>query len=579
MVENAELEQWPEAQVSQPRWRLPLIWLLPLVAVLIGIWLVYDSLSRQGPLVSLRFNNAEGIEARKTRIKYRDVDVGMVEDVRFSDDLDKVVVSVRLDRAFNGRIRESTRFWVVRPRIQGMRISGLETLISGAYIGMDLGKGGAPRTEFNSLEEPRGILSDTPGTFYRLTAPDLGSLSQGAPVYFRRIPVGEVVQYALAEDYSQVEIDIFIRSPHDRQVRRTSRFSNVSGVELDLSAKGLKVGVESLVSMMSGGIAFDSPPEAGAGEPAPPGTSFTLHRSRESGDEVVAGDGPRYLLYFEDTVRGLSPGAPVEFRGIRVGRVIEIRFEGDSGAGDMRIPVLIELETDRLPVGEQGVVTDDKARDPDQVRDEIQSLVTTLVRRGLRARLDPGNLLTGQLFVALDLLPQEPPAEIKLTGPYPELPTVPSTLRDMTRNLGRILTKLEQLPLDEIGVHLRDTLAGTDRLANDPAAGQSLAHLSGTLSQIQALMQTLNAKAGPLLDGVNRAGDDTRELLQASKQTVQQAQAALRTLDRALAAEGPLGNELVKTLEQLNAAARSLRLMADTLERHPESLLRGKSGR
>lgn len=566
-------EPFPMAEV-QGRRRPALIWLLPLVTLLVGAWMVHDRLADQGPLVSLLFRNAEGIEPKKTRVRYRNLDVGVVEAVHFTQDLSQVRVQVRLDKVFTGRITEASRFWMVRPRIEGIRISGLETLLSGVYISMDLGQGGAPQWEFTGLEEPRTILSDTPGTFYQLIAADLGSLTQGAPVYFRRIAVGEVVKYALTEDQSQVLIDIFIRAPHDRQVRRGTRFSNVSGVELDLSAQGLKVGIESLAAIMTGGISFETPQTLSGGASAPEGSRFPLYPSRDQGDEPPLGTGQRYLLYFEDTVRGLSVGAPVEFRGIRVGRVADIAFEGDAVTGQLRIPVQIELEPERVPLPSEGLTLE--PRGPEQRRAQVRALMERLVRQGLRARLEIGNLLTGQLLVELDFMAGPETAQVIERDPYPELPTTPSTFRGMTRSLTQLLAKLERLPLDEIAQDLRDTVAGAKRLVNHEALDGSLRHGEGALARLEALAATLESRAPPLLDGVTRASDELRTLLTASREAVRQAQASLRAVELVANAQGPLGTELRRSLEQVSATARSLRTLSDYLERHPEALLRGK---
>lgn len=577
-TEASGLDSLPLAQVRVRR-TFPLVWLLPLVTLLVAAWLVYHNFSGQGPLVSLLFSNADGIEPKKTRVKYRNVDVGIVEAVHFSPDLAQVRIQTRLDKVFEERITDSTRFWVVRPRIEGMRISGLETLISGAYISMDLGQGGASKREFTGLEEPRTILSDTPGTFYQLSAADLGSLTVGAPVYFRRIAVGEVVKYALAEDHSHVRIDIFIRAPHDRQVRRGTRFSNVSGVELDLSAQGLKVGMESLVAMVSGGISFDTPQELAAGKPVPAGSSFPLYRSREQGDDPISGTGQRYVLYFDDTVRGLSVGAPVEFRGIRVGMVTDISFEGNAATGQVRIPVQIELEPERMPLSAAVEGAELHQQTPERRRQQVRVLMDRLVKNGLRARLETGNLLTGQLFVTLDFVTGLGPATVG-TGhaPYPELPTAPSLFRGITRDLTHILAKLEQLPLEEIGREVRDTVAGANQLINSGALRGAVRHGEGALAKLETLLALLEAKAPPLLDGATRASQDLSTLLAASQRAVQQVQASLRVVEQAASAQGPMGSELHKTLQQISAAAHSLRTLTDYLERHPESLLQGKRG-
>jgi paraquat-inducible protein B len=572
------LERLPEAEV-EPRNRglhLSIVWLLPLVAALIGAWVVYTDYAARGPLITVRFDDAGGIEPKKTRVKYRDVDVGVVEALEFSSDLAHVLVNLRLDKAFDDRIVESTRFWVVRPRVEGLRISGLETLISGAYISMDLGEGGAEKRHFIGLEEPRSILSDVAGTFYRLRAPGLGSLTQGSPVYFRQIAVGEVVAYRLVEEHTYVEIDIFVRAPHDAYVRRNTRFWNVSGVELNLGAEGLRVGVESLASLLAGGVAFQTPQELGPGPRAEAGALFVLHGSADESREAPITITQPYRLYFEDTVRGLSVGAPVEFRGLRIGTVTDIAFEGRADGGPVRTPVTIAVEPERVPLAEPTDEVDFQQLDDEEKRRRIRLLIDRSVKAGLRAQLQTGNLLTGQLFVALDFVPDAGPADVIEDGGPPVLPTVPSTFRGITQSLTRVLGKLEQLPLEEIGGHLAATLAGAEGLVNGGELRHTLGHLESSAQSLSRVLATAEAEAAPLMQTLGRVGQDGRELIAATDRAVRRAESTLQVIEHSLGQDGPMGSEILRTLEELSAASRSIRIMAEYLERHPEALIQGK---
>jgi paraquat-inducible protein B len=576
------LERLPEARVEPPGRHLQwsVIWLLPLLAVLIGAWMVYRDYAGRGPVITIRFRNAEGIEPNKTRVKYRDVDVGLVEEVQFSRDLTQVVVRARLEPAFRHRISDAARFWVVRPRIEGLRISGLETLISGAYISMDLGReAGRDQYEFDGLEEPRSILSDTPGSFFALRTSGLGSLAVGSPVYFRGIAVGEVVKYRLSRDQGAVEIDIFVREPHDRQVRENTRFWNVSGIDVRLGADGLQVNVQSLASLVQGGVAFETPQTLTAGRRADPATVFTLYQSLNESQEAPITVVQHYLLHFDDTVRGLSVGAPVEFRGLRVGTVTDIAFEGNARSGPVRTPVTIAIEPERVPLadpGEDGSFgqpsgTDQQAR--------VRMLMVRAVKAGMRARLDTGNLLTGQLFVSLDFVPGAEPAEVRADGRYPELPTVPGTFTGITRSLTRLLGKLESLPLEQIGRHLAGTLAGSDRLMNSAALHTGVENLSQALRSLDRVLELARTRGEPLLLSVQGAAERFQVLVTDTRAAVRRAEAALGTIEHTVSEQGPVGRELVHALAELAAAARSVRIMAEYLERHPEALLQGKAGR
>jgi paraquat-inducible protein B len=549
---------------------------LPLIAALIGAWLVFKTFAEQGPLISIRFENAEGIQPSKTLVKYKDVQVGLVEHVRFTADMNKVVVDVRLDKSLEDKVTDSTRFWVVRPRVEGLRISGLQTLISGAYITMDLGNGGALKERFEGLEEPRSILSDTPGSFYTLKASGLGSLSVGAPVYFRQIAVGEVVKYRLSDDHNAVEIDIFVQAPHDVHVRERTRFWNVSGVELDLSASGLKVGIESLTSLLVGGVAFQTQQSLDVGRRAAPGSAFPLYDNKEDSKAEPITFAQYYVLHFDDSLRGLSEGAPVEFRGLRIGTVSDIGFEGNLASGIVRTPVIIAIEPERVPLAEVGEGDDFESLSTGEKQRRVRRLIDLSVKDGMRARLETGNLLTGQLFVNLDFVADAPPMTVSYGKSYPEIPTVPSLFRGMTHSFSRILASLEQLPLAQIGDNLQQATAGASDLLNSEELKRSLAQLHQVIVKLNRLAATLDAHADPLLNSVTDSSRELKELLVSAEKLVKTANGALGSFNTTVASDGPVASELIGALAELSAAARSIRLMAEYLERHPEALIRGK---
>ncbi len=572
------LDELPEAVIREngKGARLSVVWLLPLIAALIGMWLVFKTLAEQGPLIMLRFDNAEGIQPKKTQVKYKDVQVGLVESVRFSDDLARVLVSVRMDKALGSKVSDSTRFWVVRPRVEGLRISGLQTLISGAYITMDLGNGGSPKRLFDGLEEPRSILSDTPGSFYLLKAPGLGSLSVGAPVYFRQIAVGEVVKYRLSDDHGDVEIDIFVQSPHHRQVRQNTRFWNVSGVQLELGSSGLKVGVESLTSLLVGGIAFQTPQDLSAGAPALPGSTFPLYADKDMSKAAPITFTQSYVLNFDDSLRGLSIGAPVEFRGLRIGTVTDIRFKGDASSGPVQMPVIIAIEPERVPLADREESADFAELSKEEKQHRVRMLIDRSVKDGMRARLQMGNLLTGQLFVNLDFVEDAPVREVIYGEPHPEIPTVPSLFRDMSLSVTRILSNLEQLPLQEIGANLQRVTASADDLLRNRALQQSLLEMQTLLQRLNRVVAALETHADPLLASATDVSQDLGGLIASAQRAMVAADSTLGAIQTTLGNDGTLGRELSGTLAELSSAARSIRLMAEYLERHPEALIMGK---
>ncbi|MCG6967351.1 MAG: MlaD family protein [Chromatiaceae bacterium] len=576
-ADSPAIEPVPSAEVVTARRGLPLVWLVPLLALAVGAWLVYKTLTDVGPVVTLYFSEAEGIEPKKTRVKYRSVDVGLVIDVRFADDRNRVEVLVELEPGTETWLTENTRFWVVRPRLEITGVTGLGTLLTGTYIGMDPGEGGMRMSTFTALEEPPTLLSNAKGTLYQLRAPGLGSISIGSPVYFRQFDVGEVVQYRLAEDHSHAEIDIFIRAPHDQFVKRTSRFWNASGANLDVNAGGVEFEVQSLAALLAGGIAFETPNLLTSVEPAPPGHNFTLYESKQVSEERPITVAVPYLLYFNDTVRGLKVGAPVEFRGIRIGTVKDISIEGRMDTAQVRIPVLIEIEPDRVILDVRKLPLEPRARE-ERVGAAADVMIDRMIANGLRARLETANLLTGQLFVEFDIYPDEKPAEIVYEGPYAVLPTIPNSLSGIADSLSSILKKLEALPVEEIGQSLQRASAGADRLVNNTGIDEAAEKLAKSLEKMDLLLSILNEEAGPLLQNFTKVGSETRQLIKETRTSVERAEAAFASAEAVLTEQGPIGSELKQALEEVSAAARSLRIITEYLERHPEALLKGKGG-
>jgi paraquat-inducible protein B len=519
--------------VVQTKKSISIVWIVPLVALFIGGWLVYKAVTEKGPAITITFGSAEGLEAGKTKIKFKDVEVGQVEDIHLSPDLSQVIVTAQLTRDTKNHLSENSRFWVVRARVTGGGVSGLGTLFSGAYIGMDPGKPGKKLRSFKGLETPPIITTNLPGRHFVLKAESLGSLDIGKPVYFRQIKVGQVVAYELEKDGNNIDIKVFIHAPHHEYVRKNTRFWNAGGLDVSVDANGIKVNTESFVTLMIGGIAFETPTDSGSIPTAREGEIFRLFERREDIYKKTYLQKTRWLLHFEGSVGGLSVGAPVTFKGIKIGEVLDIRLEFDNEIMAFRIPVLIEVEPERIAMA--GKQTIDRKRG-----NEI------LVEKGLRAQLKQGNLLTGQLYIDLDMYPDEPPRKILYDGKYPELPTIPTNIEEITKGITRFINRLEKLPLEQIGKDLQETLD----------------HLNKSTEQLSRLMQKLDETVAP-----------------AAAATMTQSKATLMKLDRLLSAESPTGHELKRVLTELADAARNISVLADYLERHPESLIFGKDKR
>ena len=540
-----DLESLPQAVVQRKK-QISIVWLVPIVAILIGGWLAYKGLTEKGPEVTISFKSAEGLEAGKTKLKYKDVEMGQVQTIRFNADLSKVLVTAELVKEAEPHLTESTRFWVVRPRVTASGVSGLGTLFSGAYIGMDPGKEGPPTRKFEGLEEPPVVTRDMPGRNFTLRATTLGSLDIGSPVYYRQLQVGQVISYDLDKTAQSLIIKVFINAPHDKLVFKNTRFWNASGFDLKLDASGLKLNTESLVSIMLGGIAFETPTSLEAGGPAEEGYEFRLYETRESIFERTYTEKNYFILNFKESIRGLTVGAPVEFRGIKIGQVVDIKAEYDPQTLAPRITVLIETEPQRWR-NTRGAV-----------EDPIHE-VEKLVDKGLRAQLKTGSLLTGQLFVDLDFHPNAPKAQVKFDQNFPEVPTTPAPLQVITARVNDLLTKIETVPIEKIGKDLGDTLQNVKRLSESRELLQAVQSLNETLQHTRQLVQNLDSNVAPAIGS-----------------TLDQAQKTLASVEGTLGKDAPLQHEMRRALKELAEAARGIRILTDYLERNPDALIYGK---
>lgn len=547
------------APAIRARRRLPLVWLVPLVAIAIAGWLAWHTISERGPTITIRFETGEGLEAGKTRIKHKDVELGIVQTVELAADLSHVGVTAQMSRAAAAHLRENTRFWVVKPRIGAGGVSGLGTLLSGAFIELDPGPG-ERRNDFVGLEEPPVVRSGAAGRSFVLHGDRLGSIGPGAPVFYRDIAVGEVQRIRFGEMAETVDVQVFIRAPYDDFVFDGSRFWRASGITVTTGPNGVHLELESLQAVLSGGIAFDTPPQARSGERAVAGREFVLHADRDAASAVSYRRSEPLLAYFEGSVRGLSIGSPVEWFGIQVGRVLDVKLEFDAANDRVRVPVLFEIEPERVQnIGQNSPV-------------QGLELLNALVARGMRAQLRSHNMLTGQLAVALEIFPDAPPATVDRVGDRYVVPTVPTQIETLTRSVSEVVEKLGGVPFDEIGRNLNETLASLRAMAGGTQVADSLQSLQRTMAAVEELARSADRTMTPAL-----------ERLPAMAQTLQQAitrlNAAAGSIEGGYGQSSQFNRDLTRLVAQLNDAARSIRLLADYVERHPEALVRGKAER
>ncbi|MCX7111764.1 MAG: MlaD family protein [Proteobacteria bacterium] len=537
---------------------LSVIWLIPLVALLIGGWLAYKTLSEQGPTITITFKQPGSLEAGKTKIKYKDVEVGVVETVKLSDDLSNVIVTAQLDKNVESHLGEGTQFWVVEPRFGLGGVSGLDTLIAGHYIQVEFSDG-KPTREFIGLEHAPKISADTPGKRFTLMADRAGSLSEGTRLYFRDIQVGSIVGVRLADDRSDVLVDVFVDAPYDQLIHESSRFWQTSGIDISMGAQGIDVKVGSLLSLLGGGITFDTPNLNDPNNPpSKPGAKFWLHKDYANIAEGYYVHKIALMMNFEDSVRGLSVGAPVEVRGIQVGKVTGVKFNFDIETKKLKIPVYIEIDLDRIMP--QSEIKKMETSFSQGIAAHHYPGIEALVAQGLRARLKTGNLLTGQLFVDLDFYHDDAGKKVIYAGELPELPTLPSVAEAFKNDISEILAKLKRLPLDKIGDELLGTVQGSNKLMNSEDVKDAIRSLNTTLKDVHQLAQTTD-----------------KEIVKLTASLDKSLTTAVKVLEQ-IDPGSPIIVDVGKALEELAASARSIRTLTDYLERHPEALLYGKGG-
>jgi paraquat-inducible protein B len=502
----------PEAVVVRRprRWPEP-IWTVPIVALLIGAWMAFQAIRSHGPTITISFRDARSLAAGKTRLKYRDVEIGTVRAIGFSSDRERVIVTADLRREAEPWLVQDTHFWIVEPRVTLGEVSGLQTLISGAYISLDIGSSSTPKRDFEGLDKVPVVIRETRGRAFIARA--ARAVAVGSPIFFHRLQVGQVTKSELEANGTDVEVDIWVNAPYDHYITTGTRFWDAGGIRGTVDASGVRVEAESLVTLLLGGISFETPPYAASAPPAATDHVFALFPSRDEAMMDPDGDAEDYRFVFHQSVRGLSVGAPVEFRGIPMGEITRIGIDYDAQRAELSTVVEARLFPSRLQARMRQVL-------PDEVSIPLQTLFKQLVDHGLRAQLAPANLLTGQLFVSLDFFPRAQRAALNLSRSRPDIPTVPSDIEDLRTSVTRIVHKLDRLPFDDIG------------------------------EMVQGARQVLG-KAGTTLDHADTVVAQFRP-------------------------GAPRGADLDEALQQVARAARSVQGLADSVERHPESLIRGR---
>jgi paraquat-inducible protein B len=529
-----EIPEIPDAvEAPKRRCSIQLVWILPIIAAIIGGTIAVNAYLGRGYQITITFDTGTGLEAGKTRIKYKDVVIGKVEKIEIAQDHSHVIVTARLGKKNKEFLAKDTRYWVVRPRISGGYISGLDTLMGGTYIGVDAGKAKETSQTFRGLEIPPVVTSGETGTKFFLHASDLGSLNITSPIYFHRFQVGQVAGFDLDMDGKGVIFTIFIKSPYDRLIRENSLFWHASGIDLSFNTSGFKIKTQSLISILLGGIAFDNPNPNKVGPRAPPNSIFTLFADKEDATNH-AQTTQAFRLICRESVRGLSVQSKVEFHGVPLGEVTAINLAFDHKLEQFYVAVDIRLFLERLV--EPMLSGAQKTENP-------RSALDDLVHRGLRARLGRANLLTGRRAIDLDFIDKTEPAKINWQKMPPVFPSTLSGQDDLQLTLEKIAHKIDKMPLNELADELR----------------RSISSLNQSLANADKLLSTVNKEIAP---GVRLVLKDAHDTLGAAQ--------------KVLSEDSPMQNDLRDALRQLSRAAWSVRNLVDYLQRDPESLIRGK---
>ena len=500
------------ATVKTPR-KISLIWFLPILVLIIGGLVTTKYYASKGPLVKIALNTAEGLEVGRTRVRALSVDVGVVEDIELVDNLDGVIVTARLNPGTRNLLDSDTNFWVVKPRVSAEGVSGLGTLLSGAYIELSPGKSGKFKKSFTALDNAPPARPGVAGIRVVLLGDSAASVSTGAPVLYRGLRVGRVESVGLSEDNQELEITAFIEKPYDSMLNKSARFWNASGLNISANADGVQVNMQSLSSLVSGGIAFSVSDMSGTSSPLESGEHFRLFSSEQEAKAAPYSAGAEYVLLFNRTLRGLSAGAPLEYRGIRVGTVKQI-LSGQLTEKDSEhnsVSVIVRIEPGRIGVP-----------DSEEAVSEVQDLIEKAVKEdGLRASLETGSFLTGELFVALDYHPDAEAAGVSSVNGYPSIPTVDTGLVKIEQQLSGLLTTLNAAPLEatvdetrKVLKSLRSTsdslnsLIGSEETMSLPAnLNRSLQQLDAVLEETKDLVDTLGEKPNALIMPIEHQPD------------------------------------------------------------------------
>jgi paraquat-inducible protein B len=553
-------EPVPISATTRRSRRVSAIWLIPLIAVAIGAWLAWDTLSKEGPTITISFETAEGLQAGQSQLKFRDIQLGTVHSLALSADHAHVLVTIATTRQAEPLLTSDTQFWVVKPRLFAGNVSGLSTLVSGSYIGMLPGKAGdTSKRDFVGREDPPLLVSNEPGHTYLLKTGQLGSVTLGSPVFFRDISVGEVLGWDLGDMAESATVHVFVRAPYDKYVSDQTRFWDASGLSVKVGGNGVEVQLESLRALLLGGIAFDTQKGSAQAAASADGHVFPLFVNKDAAEAASYSRKIALVGYFPGSVRGLAAGADVTLHGLKVGQVTDVQIIYDPAKQEILAPVHFEVEPERIVGIGRHAVTD------------VGAAVDMLVGRGMRATLQSANLLTGQMLVALEFVPDAPPATVTRQDGAFVIPTSDSgSISGLEASAAELLRKVNSIPFDSLGRNLDQTTAGLNDLVNGAQMKQVMTSLNTTLSSARDMVRNLDAGLAPTM---KKLPDIAANL----QKTMTDANGLVVSLQSGYGDNTQFNRDLDHLMIQLNDAVRSIRSLADLLERHPEALIKGRA--
>ena len=514
--------------IAKSKFNLSPAWLIPIIALILASWLIYKDFESKGLIITIQFDSADGLEAGQTKIKLKNVDLGTVEKIHLSEDLEKVIVSARLPSRAKDYINENTIFWVERARVDTSGVSGLGTLLSGAYIGVKTEVDGSKfKSDFIGLDAAPIDAGYESGTYVDLVSQKVDGMTVGAPVYYRSVKVGAIEKVELSKDFQYVDLRVFVFAPYDELLNKSTKFWRVSGFEARISAEGVDFSVNSLQTMLTGAVAFDSNVKSvqqKGDEYFGLNSEYVLHNSFEDTYKSTSFNKEYFLLYFDQSIRGLNIGAPVDFRGVNIGRVRNILTQKDSD-NVISFPVEIEIEPERI--GSEVF--------ENQQSNEAKSAYKALIKRGLRAKLESGSIVTGQLLISFDFHSDQDEEQLLYKDGLPILPTMPGGISEITSNINQLLTNLNTLDFAKINEDL-----------------------TATLAEVKLMTETTNSSLQTSLDNLNEAVTNANLLMESFSEG------------------SSTRHDIDTTLKSIQGAASSVKSLADRLEEQPNSLIFGK---